>query len=440
MSYTFRKAIREQISLIVAVAGGTGSGKTYSAMRLASGISQGKQFAVIDTENGRANHYADKFSFDVCQLQAPFTPESYADAIVSADKAGYPVILVDSMTHVWAGDGGVLDAQEKELDRMAGSDWKKRESCKMAAWIRPKLSHKAMMSKLLQVKAHLILTFRAEEKIEMVRTDGKMEIRKKESLIGKDGWVPICEKNLPFEATCSFLLLASNPGIPHPIKLQEQMRGFVSLTAPLDEQAGQKMAAWALGGAPATRQEKQAPARQDGGDGVSAPTEHSSTQQGPDAAAPCFTGLLVSYIAKDPTKRTPHRFTFRIGEANDITVSAYESPACLKGGEKLVGARFRFSYEEKPNPRNASSPFRNLTFAEIADPPTSPRAQKGPIAQAQDEKFAEFKALLEEAPEAEILVDLYTGTVTKEWHGCSPGQRQELSELYSTLKRAFGME
>ena len=246
--YTFRRAVREYIPLIIGISGGTGSGKTYSAMRMAKGMAGGKPFCVLDTENGRASHYAEQFVFDVGDLRAPFTPDSYADAIVAADKAGYPVILVDSMTHSWAGDGGVLDMQEAELDRMAGQDWKKREACKMASWIRPKLSLKGMMSKLLQVKAHLVLTFRAEEKIEMVRgKDGHMEVRKKESLVGKDGWIPICEKNTLFECTCSFLLLASAPGIPHPIKLQEQHKPCFSPTACIDESAGEQLAKWAMG-------------------------------------------------------------------------------------------------------------------------------------------------------------------------------------------------
>ncbi len=249
MNYTFRRAVREQVPLIIGLSGGTGSGKTMSAMRLAAGMSQGKPFCVIDTENGRASHYADQFVFDVLDLRAPFNPDAYAQAIQAADKANYPVIVVDSMSHVWAGEGGVLDWQETELDRMAGDDWKRREGCKMAAWIKPKMAHKHMMQTLLQVKAHLLLCFRAEEKIEMVRVDGKMEVRKKDTLIGKDGWVPICEKNVPFEATCSFLLLASNPGKPHPIKLQEQHKPFFKADQCIDEQAGQQLAKWAIGGA-----------------------------------------------------------------------------------------------------------------------------------------------------------------------------------------------
>ena len=247
MSFTFRPAVRENVGLWINLIGGTGGGKTFTAMRLASGISGDKPFAVIDTENRRALHYADQFKFDHAELVPPFRPQAYADAVVAADKAGYPVIVVDSGSHVWAGDGGILDWQEEEVTRMAGDDWKKREAVKMAAWIKPKMAHKHMVQKLLQVRAHIILCLRAEEKIEMVKVNGKMEIQKKQSLTGKDGWIPICDKNLPFEATCSFLLLASAPGIPHPIKLQEQHKALFPLNVPITEESGRKLAQWASG-------------------------------------------------------------------------------------------------------------------------------------------------------------------------------------------------
>lgn len=252
MSFSFKPAVRENVSLLIGLAGGTGSGKTYTAMRLASGMSGDKPFCLIDTEAGRGKHYADQFRFDHGDLRAPFRPDAYTEAILAADKAGYPVIVVDSTSHVWAGDGGVIDWQEAELDRMAGTDYAKREACKMAAWIKPKMSHKHMVQKLLQVRAHLILCFRAEEKIEMVREDGKMKIIPKQSLVGLDGWIPICEKNLPFELTTSFLLLARAPGVPHPIKLQEQHRPFFPLDKPITEESGKRLAEWSAGGAPAT--------------------------------------------------------------------------------------------------------------------------------------------------------------------------------------------
>jgi len=275
VSFTFRHAVRENVGLIIGLAGGTGSGKTFSALRLAKGIAGGKRFAVIDTEAGRAKHYADQFDFDHGDLTPPFSPERYTEAIIAADKTGYPVIVVDSYSHEWAGDGGCLDMQEAELDRMAKDDAGKRERVKVAAWIKPKIEHKRMVQKLLQVRAHLILCFRAEPKIEMVKKDGRLEVQAKQSLVGKDGWIPICEKNLPFETTLYFLLLASAPGIPEPIKLQEQHKAMFPPGKTITEESGAQLAAWASGGStsPASAPNPEAGAGHDARAGRIAPEQ-----------------------------------------------------------------------------------------------------------------------------------------------------------------------
>lgn len=254
MSFQFKKAIREQVHVILTLAGGTGSGKTWSAMALAKGLSGGKRFAVIDTENGRASHYADTFDFDVAELKAPFEPGAYTEAIEAAAKAGYPVIVVDSASHEHAGEGGLLDMHEAELDRLGGTDYAKRDRVKMTAWIKPKSQHKRFVQKLLQVNAHVILCFRAEPKVEIVKRDGKTEVVPKQSLVGLDGWIPISEKNLPFEATASFLLMADHPGVPHPIKLPAMLKPFFPLDKPIDEESGKRVAAWAAGGKAPTAQ------------------------------------------------------------------------------------------------------------------------------------------------------------------------------------------
>lgn len=240
--YTFRKGVREEVGLLIGLIGPSGGGKTFSAMRMAAGIvGKGNRFAVIDTEARRALHYADQFDFDHCELHPPFRPENYAEAIKAADKAGYKAIVVDSTSHVWAGEGGVLDWQEEELTRMAGDDYRKRESCKMAAWIKPKMSHKQMVQKLLQVNATLILCFRAEEKMGMEKKGGK-------TVIVEKGWQPICEKNLPYELTVSFLLTPDKPGLPQPLKLQKQHKELFPLDKVVDEVSGRKVAEWAAGG------------------------------------------------------------------------------------------------------------------------------------------------------------------------------------------------
>lgn len=293
MSFTFRPAIRENVGLLIGLAGGTGSGKTYTAMRLAAGIAGDKPFAVIDTEAGRAKHYADQFRFDHGDLAPPFSPARYSEAIAAADKAGYPVIVVDSASHEHAGDGGLLDMHEAEYVRMGG-----RDNVKVAAWIKPKGEHKKFVGRLLQLRAHLILCFRAEEKIEMVRDEnGKMKPVPKKSLTGLDGWIPICEKNLPFELTASFLLLATQPGVPKPIKLQQQHRELFPLDKPITEESGRRLAAWARGGAkPATEQ-------QSGNDAAPEPSATVSSAAAPSHAEDDFAASIESATTLEELQR-----------------------------------------------------------------------------------------------------------------------------------------
>jgi hypothetical protein len=262
---TFKPAIRQNVNLLIGCVGGTGSGKTYTAMRMATGMSEGKNFVAIDTEAGRALHYADQFSFDHADLHPPFSPEAYTEAIHAADKAGYPVIVVDSVSHVWAGDGGVLDMQEEQFIKMG-----EKEGARMASWIKPKMAHKKFVQSLLQVRAHLILCFRAEQKIEMVRENGKTVIHQKQSLTGLDGWLPVSEKNLPFELTTSLLFTADKPGIPQPIKLQEQHKKLFPLDKQVDEASGAGIAKWAKGGVNSSSSEPatQMPTHQESKEGL----------------------------------------------------------------------------------------------------------------------------------------------------------------------------
>lgn len=240
---TFEPAVRENVPTLIGLAGGTGSGKTVSAMRIATGLAGANRFAVIDTENRRSRMYAEWFRFDVLDLDPPFEPARYLDAILEADQAGYPVIVVDSMSHEHAGDGGLLDMHDAEYQRLGG-----RDAVNMAAWIKPKQEHKRLVNGLLRVRAHVVLCFRAEPKVELVKNEkGKLEIVPKASTTGLDGWIPIAEKNLPYELTLSLLLTADRPGVPRPIKLPKPLAPMVPLGAVIDEPVGEKLAAWAAG-------------------------------------------------------------------------------------------------------------------------------------------------------------------------------------------------
>ncbi|MGO9883884.1 MAG: AAA family ATPase [Solirubrobacteraceae bacterium] len=238
---TFRKAQRSNLGLLLSLAGGTGSGKTYSALALAKGIADGKRFAICDTERGRASFYADDFDFDVFELNPPFSPDRYLAVIKAAEAKGYPVLVIDSMSHEWEGEGGLIEWH----DELMGG----QESKNLSAWIKPKMAHRKMVNHLVQAKPHIILCFRAAERVEVGKDEkGRTTIVPKRTLTGLDGWVPITEKNLPFEAAASFLLIASAPGVPHPIKLPEPLKPLVPLDRPLTVEVGAALAAWASGG------------------------------------------------------------------------------------------------------------------------------------------------------------------------------------------------
>ncbi len=244
--YIFKPGVREQVGLLIGLIGESGSGKSFSAMRIASGIvGKGNRFAVIDTENRRALHYASQFDFDYVEMSPPFRSLNFVDAIRAAEAAGYKAIVVDSCSAEWSGEGGVLDFQEEELTRMAGQDYKKREACKMASWIPAKGNHKKMIQRLLQTKAHLILAFRAEEKTKIEKgPDGKIHITPM-------GFQPVCSKETPYELTVSFMLSSANPGVGVPIKLQEQHKIMFPAGKQLDEPCGKLISEWAAGGVPA---------------------------------------------------------------------------------------------------------------------------------------------------------------------------------------------
>lgn len=282
MTFTFMPAVRDRVGLLIGLAGSTGSGKTLSALKVARGLAGGddSRIAFIDTEGGRGKHYApapgekpgsNRFGFAHGDLRAPFTPEAYLEAIAAADGAGFEVVVIDSFSHVWDGDGGLQDmhgeAVEVAVSKSRAAAHEKgwsfdevaaQEKASIGAWKAPKMRHKRMVSRLLQCRAHLVICMRAEEKMRMetVEEQGRNGKTYKKTLIipAKDlppaeRWVPIVERRFPYELTTSFVLLPSAPGVPVPIKLQDQHRAAAPLDRPLSEETGRTLAEWARGGA-----------------------------------------------------------------------------------------------------------------------------------------------------------------------------------------------
>lgn len=231
--FTFAPAKRSGVGLFVGVAGGTGSGKTFTSLRIARGIAgPAGKIAAIDTEAKRMSHYSDRFQFDVTDMAPPFRPERFAQAAEDAERAGYAVLVIDSMTHEWAGEGGVLEWH----DELKGNDEKRN----MVAWIKPKVAHKAMIGSFLQRRIPIVFCFRAEEKVK-VGAGGKPE---------PQGWTPIGDSRFMFELTTMLTLSNEAPGIVNyrlPRKIQEQHLGTFPDGQHITERAGEQLAAWARG-------------------------------------------------------------------------------------------------------------------------------------------------------------------------------------------------
>lgn len=175
MSFQIHQATRSAVKPLIGFYGKSGGGKTLSGLLTLRGLVGTKgRIVAIDTENRRAAIFADMVpgGYSVLDLEPPFSPERYWEAIQAAE-AQADGILIDSFSHEWAGEGGVLDMQEEELTRMAGDNWQKRESCKMASWIRPKMAHKRLVERVLRLKQPLIVCLRGEEKTHIEKENGK---------------------------------------------------------------------------------------------------------------------------------------------------------------------------------------------------------------------------------------------------------------------------
>lgn len=149
---SFKKATKKQAKGRIALVGPSGSGKTYSALRIASAL--GKRVAVIDSERGSASKYADKFEFDVCELDS-FSPLDYVKAIAEAEAAGYDVLVIDSLSHAWEGKGGALEMVDDAAARS-------RTANKFTAWRDVTPIHNKLVSAIVSSSCHVIATMRAK--------------------------------------------------------------------------------------------------------------------------------------------------------------------------------------------------------------------------------------------------------------------------------------
>lgn len=176
MPFTIKPAQPINNRLLISIAGPQASGKTTSALRLATGIIQvsGGKICFIDTENKRALQYAGSFKFNHLELDPPFSPTRYDEAIRFAEKQGYgvnDVLIIDSMSHEHEGPGGVLEIHD---EYMKSKNYNPKFN--MLGWNHAKKGRKRLISYTLQrTPCHIILCFRAKQGLKEVEINGRTQ-------------------------------------------------------------------------------------------------------------------------------------------------------------------------------------------------------------------------------------------------------------------------
>lgn len=189
MSLQFAPAKRSEAKARVALIGPTGAGKTHTALEWATILADGGTVAVIDTENASASLYADEFNFVTAPWWPPYDATKLAAAI--KDAAGkFDVLVLDSLTHFWAGDGGVLDVVDREASRNRGNTY--------TAWKKGTPIWRALLDALIFAPCHVVVTMRS--KMEHVLIDAK-DSRDGRSRVEKVGMAPQARNDVEYEFT-----------------------------------------------------------------------------------------------------------------------------------------------------------------------------------------------------------------------------------------------
>lgn len=287
-------AVRKSVPLLIGIMSPSGGGKTYSALRLATGMSRiyGGPIYGVDTENYRMLHYADQFKFHHVPFAAPFGSLDYLEALRWCSSQGARVTIVDSMSHEHIGEGGYLETAEEVVTRMAGDDYRKREAVKMLGWAKAGPLRQKMIEGMKQLSGAFIFCFRAKEKTKPVRKqDGKTEIVDM-------GFMPIAGEEWLYEMTVNCLLEPRSDGVPTwrsdfvgerlMMKLPAQFKDVFAQRAPLSEDIGEKLAQWALGNGAFKRSPTEPENRRAGSDPVStnAPEIAADSTPPPTPTAP----------------------------------------------------------------------------------------------------------------------------------------------------------
>ena len=236
------KAQRKNARMKLALQGPSGSGKTYSSLLLAKGLTEEwNNICVIDTENHSADLYSHLGDYNVLTLGKPFNPEAYIQAIELCEKSGIKVIIIDSLSHEWEGEGGILDIHSN----MVGNSF--------TNWSKVTPRHNALVQRILQSSCHVIATLRTKQDYVLSDKNGKM-------VPEKVGLKSVTKDGMDYEFTVVLDL-----DIQHMSTCSKDRTGLFSTSLPfrITSHTGESIALWCEGNTKVSMEEAFTPTTQE---------------------------------------------------------------------------------------------------------------------------------------------------------------------------------
>ena len=190
-----KQAVRSKVFVKVALMAPSGGGKTFSSLRVATGMAQeiekreGRKARILlgNTEGDRGYYYANEFEYEIVDLEPPYTPEKFTSFLHWAEEEKYDIVILDSASHEWEGRGGCLEIHAKAGGRY--QDWKD---------VTPR--HEKFIDAMAKTKINLIATMRGKDKYELEKDDnGKTSVNKL-------GVGAKQREGFEFEFTCTFMI------------------------------------------------------------------------------------------------------------------------------------------------------------------------------------------------------------------------------------------
>jgi len=225
----FTKATRAAAKLRLGLIGPAGSGKTMTALRIAHGL--GGRVAVIDTERGSASLYSGErgLDFDVLELET-YEADKFIAAIGQAEQAGYSVLIIDSLSHAWAGKGGILEFVDNAAKRSGGGSF--------SGWRDATPRHNQLVDAILGAKLHIICTLRSKVEHVIEQVNGRTQVR-------KVGLQPVQRDGLEYEFT-----VVGDVTQDHELIITKTRAAWLkdAIIREAGEDLGQQLAAWLSSG------------------------------------------------------------------------------------------------------------------------------------------------------------------------------------------------